>query len=84
MMYFSAKGGVRYGCSNAKSKSCNNKLRISRSQVEAMILNDLKEKFLTAESFRYVDEWVLKELARAIELASVQGKGRLAHAGCVA
>ena len=45
-----------------------------------MILDDLKEKFLTAESLRYVDEWVLKELARTIELASVQGKGRLAHA----
>ncbi len=80
MMYFSAKGGVRYGCSNAKSKNCNNKLRISRSQVEAMILNDLKEKFLTAESLKFIDEWVFKELARTIELAIVQEKGTLPHA----
>lgn len=79
-MYFSTKGGVRYGCSNAKSKSCNNKLRISRSQIEAMILNDLKEKFLTAESLKFVDGWVLKELARTIELASIHGKATLAHA----
>lgn len=79
-MYFSTKGGGCYGCSNAKSKSCNNKLRISRSQVEAIILNDLKEKFLTAESLKCVDEWVLKELARTIELASLQGKGALEHA----
>lgn len=79
-MYLSTKGGGCYGCSNAKSKSCNNKLRISQSQVEAMILNDLKEKFLTAESLKYGDAWVLKELARTVELAYVQGKCALAHA----
>jgi hypothetical protein len=45
----STEGGGYYGCRNAKGESCDNKQQISRSQVEAIILNDLKEKFITLE-----------------------------------
>jgi len=46
----SAKGGGYYGCYNAKGESCDNKQWLSRTQVGAIILNDLKEKFLTVDS----------------------------------
>ncbi len=45
-MQVSCKGSGYYGCSNARRKECSNKMLIPRRQVEAIILNDLKEKYL--------------------------------------
>ncbi len=76
----SGKNGGHYGCYNAKRESCNNKLLISSRQVEAIILNDLKEKFLTVDSLKYIDEFVLKDLLEMVELESVPGDRPLANA----
>jgi len=35
-----------YGCRNAKRKLCSNKQILSREHVEAIILDDLRKKFL--------------------------------------
>lgn len=75
IMQISAKGEGYYGCSNARRENCNNKQRISRHQVEAIILNDLKEKFLTAENLRHMGE-----LVRIVELEPTPGKYLIVHA----
>ncbi len=50
----SGKGGGCYGCDNAKRKACKNKLLIPRKRIETIIIDDLKEKFLTSENLRYI------------------------------
>ncbi len=61
--------------------SCNNKLMIPRKRVEALILNDLREKFLTVENLQYVYKneekavsLALKELLGTVELEPVPGE----------
>jgi hypothetical protein len=76
----SSKDGGYYGCYNAKRESCNNKLLISWKLVEAIIINDLKEKFLTVESFKYIDKLVLKGLLGAIEFEPIEKRCRLVNA----
>jgi len=68
MIQVSGRAGGYYGCYNAKRESCDNKLLISRRQVEVIILNDLKEKFLTMESVKHMDELLLKDLLKTLEL----------------
>ncbi len=67
MVQVSAKDGGCYGCCKAKRDGCDNKLRISGQGVEAVILDDLKEKFLTAKGLKHADELVLEGLAGAID-----------------
>lgn len=67
----SAKGSGFYGCYNAKGESCDNKQWLSRMQVGAIILNDLKEKFLTVDSLKSMDGLAFKDLLGAIELRIV-------------
>jgi hypothetical protein len=71
----SAKNRGYYGCCNAKEQSCDNKLLISGKGVEAVILNDLKEKFLTPENLKHAGEVSLKGL-----LESPVGESLLANA----
>ncbi len=66
MVQVSGKGGGYYGCYNAKRKSCSNKLLIPRKRVEAIILNDLKEKFLTVENLKYIYASVEKAIAKTL------------------
>jgi len=48
------KGTGYYGCYNAKRKTCNNTLFISRKRVEEIIIKELKERIMTAENIEYV------------------------------
>jgi hypothetical protein len=50
----SSKRGGYYGCTNVKQKACTNKFSVPKKRVEALIINDLKEKFLTAGSVNKV------------------------------
>src|SRR5271163_35520 len=75
VVQISAKNRGYYGCCNAKEQSCDNKLLISSKGVEAVILNDLKEKFLTPENFKRVGKVPLKSL-----LESTVGESLLASA----
>ena len=66
IVQISGKGGGYYGCYNNKRKSCNNKLLIRRTKIESIIINDLKEKFLTAENLKYIYENVEKTIAKTL------------------
>ena len=66
IMQVSARDGGYYGCNNYKREICDNKQQLSKAQVEAIILNDLKEKFLTSKSFKSMS--ALKGLLRELEL----------------
>lgn len=66
MVQVSGKGGGYYGCYNAKRKVCTNKLIIPRKRVEAIILEDLKHKFLTAENLKYIFQNVEKLVAKTL------------------
>ncbi len=66
MVQVSGKGGGYYGCYNAKRKVCKNNLKIPRKRIEAIILNDLKEKFLTAENLKYIFQNVEKLVAKTL------------------
>lgn len=66
IVQISGKGGGYYGCYNAKRKTCKNKMLISRKRVEAVIISNLKEKFLTAENLKYVYENVEKTIAKTM------------------
>ncbi len=56
----SGKGSGYYGCYNARRKTCNNMLLIPRKRIEETIINELKEKILTAENLEYVYKKVEK------------------------
>ena len=45
--------GRHYGCCNAKGKICSNEHLLQGKGLEALILNDLKEKLLTGEQEVY-------------------------------
>jgi hypothetical protein len=66
IVQISGKGGGYYGCYNNKRKTCNNKLLIRRTKIESIIVNDLKDKFLTAENLKYVYENVEKTIAKTL------------------
>ncbi len=54
VVLISGKGSGYYGCYNARRKTCNNTLLIPRKRVEEIIINELKEKIMTAENLDYV------------------------------
>ncbi len=66
MVQISGKGGGYYGCYNNKRKTCTNKLMVPRKKVESLLINDLKEKFLTVENLRYVYENVEKVISKTL------------------
>lgn len=66
MVQISGKGGGYYGCYNAKRKTCTNKLLIPRKRLETILLNDLKEKFLTTENLKYIYENIEKTVAKTL------------------
>lgn len=53
-------------CYNNKRKACTNKLLISRKRVEAILLKELQEKFLTAQNLKYVYQNVEKTIAKSL------------------
>ncbi|MCH9633992.1 MAG: hypothetical protein S4CHLAM7_07260 [Chlamydiae bacterium] len=66
MVQVSGKGGGYYGCYNNKRKTCSNKLMIQRKKAEAHILQNLKERILTAENLKYVYENLEKEINKSL------------------
>lgn len=60
-------GKVHFGCDGVKSKSCNNRLRISWGEVKAIILSDLKEQFLAAKD---IDGLTLRNLKECESISS--------------
>lgn len=66
MVQISGKGGGYYGCYNSKRKTCKNKLLIPRKRIEAILLDNLQEKLLTAENLKYVYENVKKTIAKTL------------------
>jgi len=54
ILLISGKGTGYYGCYNARRKTCANTLFVSRKRIETKIINDLKEKILTAENLDYI------------------------------
>ena len=50
VVQISGRRGGYYGCINVKQKICSNKLSVSKRRIEALIIDDLKEKFLTKRS----------------------------------
>ena len=66
MVQVSGKGSGYYGCYNNKRKSCSNKLMISRKRLEGILIESLKEKFLTVENLKYVYENVEKTIAKTL------------------
>ena len=60
------KSGGYYGCYNAKRKTCTNKLTIKRKRLESILLNALKENFLTAENVKYIFGKVEKTIAATL------------------
>ena len=65
-MLISGKGSGYYGCYNARRKTCNNTLLIPRKRIEETIINELKEKILTAENLEYVYKKVEKLAAEGL------------------
>lgn len=63
IVLISGKGSGYYGCYNARRKTCNNTLLIPRTRIEEKIINELKEKILTAENLEYVYKQVEKAAA---------------------
>ncbi len=66
MVQVSGKGGGYYGCYNNKRKTCSNKLMIQRKKAEPHILQNLKERILTAENLKYVYENLEKEINKSL------------------
>lgn len=66
IVQISGKSGGYYGCYNATRKTCKNKLIIQRKRVEAILVKELKEKFLTVENLQYVYENVEKAVLKSL------------------
>lgn len=64
MVQVSGKSGGYYGCYNAKRKTCNNTLKISRKRVEKIIIENLKSKILTSDNIEYVYKNIEKHVAK--------------------
>jgi hypothetical protein len=60
IVLISGKGSGYYGCYNARRKTCGNSLLIPHKRIEEIIINELKEKILTAENLEYVYKKVEK------------------------
>ncbi len=60
IVLISGKGTGYYGCYNARRKTCNNVLYISRKRIEDTIINELKQTILTVENLEYVYKKVEK------------------------
>jgi len=73
------KNGGYYGCYNAKRKTCNNKLTIQRKRLEAIFLQSLKEKFLTAENIKYIFDNVEKAIAKTMNEVPTEVKQKKAQ-----
>ena len=54
IVLISGKGNGYYGCYNARRKTCDNKLLISRKKIETAILLELKSNILTVKNLQYV------------------------------
>jgi len=54
IVLISGKGSGYYGCYNARRKTCQNTLLIPRQKIETAIIEELKERILTAENLEYV------------------------------
>ncbi|MFH1868367.1 MAG: recombinase family protein, partial [Candidatus Omnitrophota bacterium] len=63
IVVLSGKGGGYYGCYNARRKTCDNMLLVSRKRIEHAIISELKEKILTCENLDYVYKNVEKLVA---------------------
>ena len=66
IVLISGKGSGYYGCYNAKRKTCNNTLLLSRKRAEQIIISELKEKILTAENIEYVYKNLEKLIAKGL------------------
>ena len=75
----SAKDRECYGCQNAKKESCDNTLLMSGRGVETVILNDLKEKFLTTQGLKCADKLALKDVLEMTELKPLPRETLLAN-----
>lgn len=73
------KSGGYYGCYNAKRKTCSNKLTVQRKRLETILLNTLKEKFLTAENVKYVFDNVEKTIAETLNEVPLELKQKKAQ-----
>ena len=73
------KSGGYYGCYNAKRKTCNNKLTIQRKRLEAILLQSIKEKFLTAENIKYIFDNVEKAIAKTMNEVPTEVKQKKAQ-----
>ena len=60
IILISGKNSGYYGCFNAKRKTCNNKLIVSRKRIEKIIISELQEKILTLDNLSYVYKKVEK------------------------
>jgi len=54
IIHLSRKRRRHYGCANALKNFCDNTLLIPRKQITYLIINDLKNKFLTSENLKYL------------------------------
>lgn len=66
IVHVNGKNGGYYGCCNAKKNVCKNKLLMPWKRIESLIINALKEKFLTSEILRHVYENVEKNIAMTL------------------
>lgn len=66
MVQVSGKGNGYYGCYNQRRKSCSNKLLVSRNRLERILIESLKEKFLTVENLKYIFDNVEKTVAQSL------------------
>ena len=66
IILISGKGSGYYGCSNYKTKSCTNTLKIPRKRLEEIIISKVKEKVLTPDNlfqiYKRVEELAAKEM----------------------
>ena len=65
-MLVSGKGSGHYGCYNAKRKTCNNNLNITRKSIEEVIATEPKERILTRDNLDYVYREVEKLASQSL------------------
>ena len=62
----SGKGSGYYGCYNARRKTCNNKLNISRKRIEDIIITKIRDVILTPDNlqkvYKRVEALVIREM----------------------
>ncbi|MDB4349626.1 recombinase family protein [Omnitrophica bacterium] len=60
IVLISGKGSGYYGCYNAKRKTCDNALLVSRKRIEQVIIEELRARILTVKNLEYVYKKVEK------------------------